>query len=297
VAGLLAGGGLVYWKLVPGSGAKQLGATQSSADPGAGVELLELLGDDSRTTAGQLKKAGNLLVASAAYHAALRLSERFASRFPTDPAAPILEAKASLKLRLDDRAKAAIERAASLIPADPEPDLLSSELSEAQTEFAAALDAAERALKKRPGSLALLSRRAYLLSQAGQLDEASDALALVLQKRFDADTAAELGFVRLRQKNLPDAVSLIRRALKKEPRFARAHYYLGLALYAQGDLTEAERAYREADQLGPEDPRALSALCEVYAQSARGAEIKEVQKLLATRFPRDAAALQARCSR
>jgi serine/threonine protein kinase/tetratricopeptide (TPR) repeat protein len=289
VAGLLVGGGLVYWKVRP--------TGQSAADPGAGVGLLEELGSDIRTTAAQLKKAGNLLFSSAAYPAALRLSERFASRFPEDPAAPILEARSSIKLGMDQRAKAAIERTAALLPGEPESDLLASELAESQGDFPVALDAVGRALKKRPGSPSMMARRAYFLSQAGLLDDASEALSSVLQKKFDGESAAELGFVRLRQKNLSEAISLIRKAVKKEPKFARGHYYFGLALYAQGDLPEAEREYRQADQLAPEDPRALTALCEMYSQGGRKTESKGIQQLIATRFPREAPKLQGRCGR
>ena len=301
VAGLLlsfaAGGGVAYWKLVPGlSPSKRLADAQASADPAVRAKLLEPLGNDQRTTSTQFKKAGNLLMASGAYDSVLKLSESFAARFPLEVAAPLLEAKASIKLHLGKRAQSAIEKAAELSPADTEPDVLMSELREEQGDLPAALEAVGRAVKKRPTSTGLAARRGYLLSQSGRLDEAGEVLSAVLQKKFDPDAAAELSFVRLRQNDSSEALALLKRALKREPKLAKAHYYMGMILYQQGDPKGAERSYREADELSPEDPKALCALCEMHARSGNADEVRQIKQLIASRFPREAPALQARCS-
>src|SRR6266849_2096598 len=290
-------GGVAYWKLHPGhTPAKRLADAQATADLHLRTELLEPLGEDARTTAHLFKKAGNLLLASGLNEAALKIAERFAARFPLEEAAPLIEARASIRLRLGKRAQAAIEKAAALSPMDTEPDFLLGELREAQGDLGAALEAVNRAVRKRPNSPILVARQGYLLSQTGRLGEAAEALAAVLQKKFDADSAAELGYVRLRQKETSEAVGWLRRAVRKEPRLAKAHYYLGAALAAQGDLKGAEREYREADGIAPEDPRPLSALCEMHARGGNAAGVKDVKQLLATRFPREALALQARCA-
>ena len=292
-----AAGGVAYWKLHPGhTPARRLTDAQATADPLLRAQLLEPLGEDARTTAHQFKKAGNLLLTSGLSEAALKIAERFAARFPLEEAAPLIEARASIKLRLGKRAQAAIEKAAVLSPMDTEPDFLLGELREAQGDLGAALEAVNRAVRKRPNSPILVARQGYLLSQTGRLGEAAEALAAVLQKRFDADSAAELGYVRLRQKETSEAVGLLRRAVRKDPRLAKGHYYLGAALAAQGDLKGAEREYREADGIAPEDPRPLSALCEMHARRGNAAGVKDVKRLLATRFPREALALQARCA-
>jgi len=289
--------GFAYWKLRPGhTPARRLADAQATADPLLRAQLLEPLGEDARTTAHHFKKAGNLLLASGLNEAALKIAERFAARFPLEEAAPLIEARASIRLRLGKRAQAAIEKAAVLSPMDTEPDFLLGELREAQGDLGAALEAVNRAVKKRPNSPILVARQGYLLSQTGRLGEAAEALAAVLQKRFDADSAAELGYVRLRQKETSEAVGLLRRAVRKDPRLAKGHYYLGAALAAQGDLKGAEREYREADGIAPEDPRPLSALCEMHARGGNAAGVKDVKRLLATRFPREALALQARCA-
>lgn len=291
-----AGGGLAYWKYNPGpTPTRRLADAQATADPSERAKLLEPLSADSRTTAAQFRKAGNLLLASGLYEPALKVAERFATRFPADEGALLMEARASIKLHLGKRAQGAIERAEVLVPSDSEPDALLSELREAQGDLSGALEAIGRALKKKPNSLALAGRQAYLLSQAGRLNEAADALGWVLQRKFDAALAAELGFVRLRQKETAEAVSWLRRALKKDPQLAAAHYYLGAALEAQGDLNGAEREYRDADEIARDDPRPLSALCEMRVRSGRAAEAKELRQLLAKRFPKQAVALAAHC--
>ena len=292
-----AAGGVAYWKLHPGhTPAKRLADAQANADPLLRAQLLEPLGEDARTTAHQFRKAGNLLLASGLNEAALKIAERFAARFPLEEAALLIEARASIRLRLGKRAQAAIEKAAVLSPMDTEPDFLLGELREAQGDLGAALEAVNRAVRKRPNSPILVARQGYLLSQTGRLGEAAEALNAVLQKRFDADSAAELGYVRLRQKETSEAVGLLRRAVRKDPRLAKGHYYLGAALAAQGDLKGAEREYREADGIAPDDPRPLSALCEMHARGGNAAGVKDIKLLLATRFPREALALQARCA-
>src|SRR5262249_58641761 len=100
---------------------------------------------------------------------ALKVAERLGERYPADEDAFLMEARASIKLHLGKRAQAAIERAAVLVPNDAEPDVLLSQLREAQGDLPAALEAIGRALKKRPNSLVLAGRQAYLLSQAAPL--------------------------------------------------------------------------------------------------------------------------------
>jgi len=292
-----AGGGLAYWRYNPGPTAmKRLAEAQATANPAERAKLLEPLSADSRTTAAQFKKAGNLLFASGLYEPALKLAERFGARFPAEEDAFLMEARASIKLHLGKRAQTAIERAALLVPSDAEPDVLLSELREAQGDLPAALEAIGRALKKRPNSLVLTGRQGYLLSQAGRLNEASDALGSVLQRKLDASLAAELGFVRLRQGDTADAAAWLHRALKKEPQLAIAHYYLGAALEAQKDLKGAEREYRDADEIAREDARPLTALCEMHARNGHVAEANEIRHLLASRFPKAPTALLAHCA-
>jgi cytochrome c-type biogenesis protein CcmH/NrfG len=102
--------------------------------------------------------------------------------------------------------------------------------------------------------------------------------------------------VRYRQERVDDAAALLKRALKKAPKLAVAHYYLGAILFRQGDAAGAERAYREADQLAPADPRALAARCQLHARQGNEAAVAEVKRELASRFPDRAEALAAQCT-
>ena len=180
------------------------------------------------------------------------------------------------------------------MPDDPAPNLALASLREAQGDASGALEQYTRAIKKRP-SMETLSKQGYLLSQASRLDEAAKVLNQVLSKEFDPTTAAELGFVRFRQKNLDDASALLKKALRKSPQLMVAHYYLGAVQYQQGELKSARESYLEADRLGADDPRALLALCEMEAQTG-AATLDETRRKISARFPSDAPAMLTRCS-
>ena len=141
-----------------------------------------------------------------------------------------------------------------------------------------------------------MERQGVLLSQANRLDEAANVLGDVLQRRFRSIAAAELAFVRFRQEQLDEAASLLRRAVKRDPKHFESHYYLGAVLFRQGDVKGAKRAYREADAVAPpNDSRALVGLCELQAKSGDTKGAQATQALIASRFPREAPTLSAQC--
>jgi Flp pilus assembly protein TadD len=158
------------------------------------------------------------------------------------------------------------------------------------------LAALSKAYEKRPKDAHVTPRYGRLLSLSGRLDEASEVLGAWTRDHSDAESLAELAFVRYRQERVEDAAALLKRALKRAPKLAVAHYYLGAVLFRQGDTAGAERAYREADQLAPEDPRALAARCQMYARQGNEATVAEVKRELASRFPDRADALAAQCT-
>ena len=159
-----------------------------------------------------------------------------------------------------------------------------------------ALAALSKAYEKRPKDAQITPRYGRLLSHSGKLDEASEVLGAWTKDHGTAQSLAELAFVRYRQERVEDAAALLKRALKKSPKLAVAHYYLGAVLFRQGDTAGAERAYREADQLEPQDPRALAARCQMYARQGNEASVAEVKRELASRFPDRAEALAAQCT-
>jgi serine/threonine protein kinase/tetratricopeptide (TPR) repeat protein len=265
-----------------------------AADPAGRVKLLGALEKNPTTSDAQFEQAGKLLLDAKAFEAALDLSEAWGARFPKDPRPMLLEGKAAIVLRKGKRAELALQKADALLPNDPEPNVVLASLREMQGDSAAALEEYTRAVKKRPHSAELLNHQGYWLSQSGRLDEAAKVLGLVLSKGFDASAAAELGFVRFRQGNVEEASSLLRKALKKAPQLKVGHYYLGAVQYQQGDPKGARASYLEADRLGPDDPRALVALCEMEAQT-NASSLDETKRLISARFGKEAAQLLTRC--
>jgi outer membrane protein assembly factor BamD len=105
-----------------------------------------------------------------------------------------------------------------------------------------------------------------------------------------------------------DATKLLDRLLLEfqpgDPRIARAHFYMGEALYAQGRHLEAAREFRKASDETPNDPiapEALLRLGDVYSDLWRRPELDPTygQTALATyqellnRYPSSAAAKRA----
>ena len=117
----------------------------------------------------------------------------------------------------------------------------------------------------------------------------------MLKVRFDAPSAAELAYVKFRQNDSNEAAALLRKALKKEPQLAKAHYYLGAVLYTKGEARAAEAEYREADKIDPSDPRPLTSLCQMQAQLKKD-EVDATRKLISQRFGEQSRALLAQCS-
>ncbi len=295
---LAAGGGGAAWWLsrpdtLPAERIAAAGALSGGEERRSALKGLE---KDERTTARELTKAGALLLEVGEYNAALDIADAFTQRFPKDVEAHLLMARAATELRMGKRAERAIEEATALAPKDLRPVLALAALRERQGDMPGALAALAKAYEKRPKDDQIAPRYGRLLSQSGRLEEAAEVLGAWTRDNNDAESLAELAFVRYRQERVEDAAALLKRALKKSPKLALAHYYLGAVLFLQGDTAGAERAYREADQLAPNDPRALAARCQLHARSNNEAAVAEVKRELASRFPAQAEALAAQCT-
>ncbi len=294
-------GGVVVLALVAGGAVRLLNKPalapeealkRASVEGAARGKLLVAMGKNPAATDAHFEAAAKLLLDAKDYDSALDLAESWLARSPKNPKASLLEGRAASALRKGKRAEAALGRADALMPEDPAPNIALASMREAQGDSAGALEEYTRAIKKKPSG-ELLFKQGYLLSQAGRLDEAAKALTQVLS---EPAAAAELAFVRYRQKNFDDAAGLLKKALKRSPQLMVAHYYLGTVQYQQGDAKAARDSYLEADKLAaPEDPRALIALCELEAQT-KAATLDETRKKISTRFPKDAAALLTRCT-
>jgi serine/threonine protein kinase/tetratricopeptide (TPR) repeat protein len=294
---LAAGGAGAFLLLRPSAPpAERIATAAATPTREARASALKGLGQDLRATAPELKQAGALLMEVGAHDAALELAEAFAQRFPKDVEAHLLAARAATELRMGKRAERAIEEAAALVPADVRPLLARAELRERQGDVPGALAALAKAYEKRPRDEKIAPRYGQLLSLSGKLDEAAEVLGAWTRDHTDAEALAELAFVRYRQTRMDEAAALLKRALRKDPKLAVAHYYQGAVLFRQGDAAAAERAYREADQLAPADPRPLVARCQLHARLGQEGLVSQVKRELATRFPDRADALAAQCT-
>nr|WP_255651404.1 serine/threonine-protein kinase [Corallococcus sp. AS-1-12] len=300
VAGVLALGGLgagAMWHLrrpdLPPPA--RLAAAEAATTAEAKVSALEGLGKDVRATARELARAGTLLLDAGAHSQALALAEAYTSRFPKEAEAHLLAARAATELRMGKRAERAIDEATALAPRDVRAPLALADLRARQGDVPGALTALAKAYAQAPGSAQVAPRYGQLLSQGGRLDEAATVLSAWTRQHDDAESLAELGFVRFRQEKLDDATALLKRAQRKAPTLAVAHSYLGAVLFRQGDLRGAEREYREAERLAPDDPRALTARCQLHVHEGDAAGVAEVKRTLAERFPDRSAALAAEC--
>ncbi|MFP2961443.1 protein kinase domain-containing protein [Myxococcus sp. 1LA] len=275
--------------------AERLAQAEAATTPDAKAEALKGLASDNRASAEELNRASTLLLEAGANTEALALAEGFVARFPQDIEGHLLAARAATELRLGKRAERAIEEATALAPKDLRPALALAELRERQGDLSGALAALATVHARKPGSAEVTPRYGLLLSQSGRLDEAASVLSTWTRSHDDAASLAELGFVRFRQQRVDEAATLLKRAIRKAPKLAVAHYYLGAVLFRQGDTAGAERAYVEADRLSPEDPRALASRCQVHAHTGNTAGVAEVKRALAERFPTRAEALAAEC--
>ena len=292
---VLVAGGVAFMLRPERSTADRLQHAEKASSSAQRMRELISIAEDPGASEADLRRAGELALQSPDLEGALTVTQTFARRFPRSVEAALQEARACVGLRLGKKADAAIDRAISLAPEDPRPDLLRADLRRLQGDAAGMLDALTSAGRKAPNDREIAVRRGELLSQAGRLEEAASALNAVLRHRFHPGAAAELGFVRMRQNQPGEAMRLLRAALNRSPNLAKAHYYLGAALTQQGEVGTAEAEYRTADRLAPSDPRPLGALCVLLAQRGRGSEADAVKKEMAERFPEQAPRYIAEC--
>jgi serine/threonine protein kinase/tetratricopeptide (TPR) repeat protein len=292
---VLVAGGVAYWMRPAQSAGSRLSRAEAATDVSVRMRELNAVAQDTTASETELRRAGELALQSSDLEGALGITQAFARRFPQSLEAALQESRACIGLRLGKRADIAIDRAVTLAPSDPRPDLLRADLRKMQGDAPGMLEALTAASRKAPGEREIAVRRGELLSQAGRLDEASTVLNAVLKKRFHPGAAAELGFVKLRQNQSADGARLLRAALARSPNLAKAHYYLGAVLTQQGELKDAESEYRAADRLAPSDPRPLGALCALAAQRNRPADTEAMKKELAARFPEQAPKFISEC--
>jgi Flp pilus assembly protein TadD len=138
-------------------------------------------------------------------------------------------------------------------------------------------------------------RLGSLQSRADRFDDAMKTLEPVVKAQKDPEAQAELGYVKFRKEQYPEALRLLTAAAKAKPDLMIAQYYLGAALYQRGDLDGARKAYELADALAGSDSRPLEAWCELEKQQ-ESPKLAEVKKRLEKRFGKEGVALAKKCA-
>ena len=106
--------------------------------------------------------------------------------------------------------------------------------------WAEALSMAERAVALEPVNPEVLRRYAYITNVIGRHDEAIDAARRGLE--IDpglSDNRLELGVDYLWARRYPEAETVFRELIARDPEFPRARYNLGVCRYVQGDPADA----------------------------------------------------------
>lgn len=160
-----------------------------------------------------------------------------------------------------------LEKAASLNPKLPEAQVALAEAYLDQKRYGDALAAADRFLVLRPGDAEGLRARYDALKGAGDNDKAREALdALAAADPKSSDAAVRYfneGAEKARTGNLEDAAVYFEKVVKiapADPKFAKAHYVLGLT-YAKDDAKKeaAKEQLNAFLQMAPNDPDAATA--------------------------------------
>jgi len=160
-----------------------------------------------------------------------------------------------------------LEKAVSLNPKLPEAQVALAEAYLDQKRYGDALAAADRFLALRPNDAEGLRVRYDALKGAGDNDKAHEALdALAAADPKSQEAAVRYfneGAEKARTNKLEDAAVFFEKAVQiapADPRFAKAHYVLGLT-YAKDD-TKKEAAKAQLNtflQMAPNDPDAATA--------------------------------------
>jgi tetratricopeptide (TPR) repeat protein len=170
-----------------------------------------------------------------------------------------------------DAARAELQAAAELEPANPLPPLALATLLARGGDRAGALSAADRALKLQPNLVAARELRGDLLlaggDDAGALAEYEAAAAT---KQPSASALFKAGMLQQKAKRLDAAERYYRRAIEADANSPASYNNLAwLAVERGRDLPQAENWAKRAVELAPSVPAYLDTLAWVYRAQGR----------------------------
>jgi adenylate cyclase len=95
-----------------------------------------------------------------------------------------------------------------------------------------------------------------------------------------AEAHAARGFALGQQHRYEEAEPEFQLAISLDPKLFEAYYYYGTVAFTQGDLEKAARMFERANEVSPDDDRALRLLPQVYRSQGREAEERSAHQRL-----------------
>jgi hypothetical protein len=144
------------------------------------------------------------------------------------------------------------------------------------------LAAAEAAVAEQGDDPRRYDRFGYMLLEAGQVDRAINTFLQGLERApQDAELFFKLSHAYCRAQRPSDALVAAQHAVEADPGRFHPQMHLGSLLRGGGLLRRAEQAFRSAEKLQADDPRAPAALAEVLASLGRfGEAVAAAQRAL-----------------
>lgn len=113
-------------------------------------------------------------------------------------------------------------------------------------------------LKRSPNNIRAMSRLVFYLSQNRQMQEAETAAREIIRIYPNSPVGyVDLSYVYLNNNNTEKAIETADKALDASPIDAEALRVKGIAYAEQNDYPQAERAFREASFLAPDNPEIM----------------------------------------
>jgi tetratricopeptide (TPR) repeat protein len=119
----------------------------------------------------------------------------------------------------------------------------------------------------------------------GENDLAARHYERALRLEPDADTANNLGSIRLAEGRIDEATALYRRAAQLDPANEEVRRNLGLVLTSAGKVDEAIGEYRTALRLAPDDELTATLLANVFVSAGRSGEAVALLESALKRMP------------
>lgn len=185
----------------------------------------------------------------------------------------------------------ALQRAASLLPRDPEVHSNLGAVLRGAGRPGEAVEAFRRALALQPQSAEIHSNLGNALRDRGESLEAVAAFrrALDLNPKF-AKAHNNLGTALADLGREAEAMESYGRAVLEQPDYAEAHNNLAIMLRSQGRGADAERSCRRALELEPDHPAAQNLLAELHSDRGDFVAAEALYRRLLARHPASAEA-------